>query len=216
MPPPPAPRRSNVYTKPTSLADIRNTLSDLIGQPESMDNNLYFSDCSASDAEDDVNNENDPMDIDNETASPLPETQTHNPRRTVPDVTRNAVIDRIALKRMASSSFSASSDRPAFQSASRASEGSFSFRVPSLLRRVTNASASEQESQGGSMMALGGTGGVKMGGSKKSSVNYYGRGDERKAKMDRLEKERMEEKLRVDRMRREGTGLGGLTGGSWE
>jgi len=211
MPPPPLPRRSNKFTKPTSLADIRDTLSDLIGQPDSA-----FSMDDFSDNELENNYENDPMDIEFEgNEEPREKTPGPNPRRTAPDALRTAVIDRIALKRITSSSLSNSGDRLAFHSASKASESS--FRVPSLLRRVTNASDSGSTTSAASnMMALGGKGVVKMGGSKKSSVNYYGRGDERKAKLDRIERERMEETLRVGKLRRAGPGLGRLTGGSWE
>lgn len=222
MPPPPLPRRANKYTKPTSLADIRDTLSDLIGAPDSafaMDD-LDFSDHSISDAED-VETQNDDenaMDVDVENNDAAP--RTTNPRRTLPDASHTSVIDRIALKRMASSTLSNANDRLAFHSASRGSESS--FRVPSLLRRVTSASDAGSNSGGigvtGNSMALGavGKGGVRMGGSKKSSVGYYGRGDERKAKLERIEKERMEERVRVGKMRREGPGLGSFMGGSWE
>jgi len=56
---------------------------------------------------------------------------------------------------------------------------------------------------------------VKMGGSNKSSVNYYVREKERRAKLEVVERERVEGRARVGRMRRSGLGLGGLGGGEW-
>ena len=65
-------------------------------------------------------------------------------------------------------------------------------------------------------MGLGTTrDGVKFGGSKKSSVNYYVREQERKAKVEEAEKSRVEDRMRVGRLRRSGMGLGSLAGGTF-
>ena len=77
---------------------------------------------------------------------------------------------------------------------------------------MTNGSASSE-----STTERGGMGkeSVKMGGTKKSSVNYYVREMERTARLEQVEKERMEGRERVGRMRRSRSGLGALVGGSF-
>lgn len=146
---------------------------------------------------------------------------TPNPRRTGPTTTRAAVIDRMALKRGSSSTGSngtSGTDRLAF-STTRNGSG---IKVPSLLRRATtNASVSDTGVTAGiggsasASMNMGG-GDVKMGGSKKSSVNYYVRESERRAKVNEMERVRREGNQRLGRMRREGGALGSLGGGRFE
>ncbi|KAI9716488.1 MAG: hypothetical protein M1828_007648 [Chrysothrix sp. TS-e1954] len=225
-------RRETKMTKKTSLVDIRNTLSEIIGQPSESPLDL-----DAADQDEDVQAAEE-LPTDHEIAAlptedsanlpptPAPETARH--RRTAPNPTQAAVIDRMALKRQRSSTSNATStSRLAFQHPSRSF--STSFKTPSLLRRATanasNTSFTENNNTSTSMSKAGavGLGGmsngqqpVKMGGTKKSSVNYYVREEERRKKVREVEGRADEERKRMGRVRRkEGRGLGGLGGGTF-
>lgn len=219
--PPPALRRTNKTTKPTSFADIRKTLSEIIGKPDSIAETV---DLSSSDEQSD-NEEGDDSEArnnvmrdlsphaDNNTMAPT-SAPGSNSRRTLPNPTRTTVIDRMALKRNASSSLQITSDRLAFQAPSL--HTSTSFRKPSLLRRATTNSNAESMQERAQSGGAGGKEAVKMGGSKKSSVNYYVREKERMEKVEIVERKRREGRERVGRMRRVGSGLRDLVGGGFE
>ena len=215
-------RRTGKDTKPTSIAQIRSTLSELLGEGEheSVED-------SQPDAEEDLEYDSEKDSVYGNSADKNGEQAVERSRPVASqrlesaDPTRKAVIDRMALKRGNSSSTSTSnasdsSTRLAFQAPSRASSGG--FKVPSLLRRATtNASTTSNEntdrSAGG--MGMGGKDVVKMGGGKKSSVNYHVREQERKAKVEKLENERRKGQIEVGKMRTKGMGLGGLTRGTF-
>jgi len=153
----------------------------------------------------------------------IPNAGTHvarNARRAPATTARAAVIDRMALRRTASHARTLSDadtgahGRLAFAAAGEAG----SFTVPSLLRRATtNASSASIETQGaGSIGGVERTA-VRMGGSKKSSVNYHVRELERRRKSQEAERVRDEGRRRIGEMRRTGgrTLLATMAGGSF-
>ncbi|KAI4199218.1 MAG: hypothetical protein LQ350_004774 [Teloschistes chrysophthalmus] len=160
--------------KPTSLADIRASVSFLIESPDAMPLLPPSSSPIASDHENDENDEYTTF------RRPDPKNQGG------PFASRrvsNPVIDRLSLKRASSASTSTSttSARLAFQDPSKNI-----FKVPSLLRRSTTSSSfnnNSQDANGISTLAetersAGGgekEGVVRRGGTKRSSVNWVRR-----------------------------------------
>lgn len=185
--------------KPSTLAEIRKSVSLLIEQPGALSHPTQPS--------------SSPPSSDNENSHTARESFASR-RRT------NPVIDRLSLKRAESNT--ASSSRLAFHDPTSAALGV--FRVPSLLRRATTSqlasggadkhgistgtAATERAAGGGEKGDF-----VKRGGSRKSSIGYFAR-----------EKERLNWMQEADRNRREGLrklsldslGLGRLAGGSFE
>lgn len=232
------PRRTahSAYTKPTTLAAIRTTLSELIGEPDSLSQPAeeILSD-GDSDHDEDVSPVDDPSPLVDKSEAGV--SDSPRVRRVPVTAARAAVIDRMALRRAASSSTNThvattSGGRLAF--AAPASGLGSSFRMPSLLRRATtNQSTDSQGSSGGgygsanidgnvgARVGASGSGkgreAVKMGGSKKSSVNYHVREQERRKKVEEAERVRQERRVRLGEMRRKGIGmgLGILAGGSF-
>ncbi|KAL8774594.1 MAG: hypothetical protein Q9209_000967 [Squamulea sp. 1 TL-2023] len=215
--PPPAARRTTSMKKPLSLAEIRASVSFLIEEPDAVSIIPPSSSPIASDNEYDENNEN------NEYASmdPRPVKLT-NDEKTNPFASRrrpNPVIDRLSLKRESSSSVSASasSSHLAFHNASTSANPT--FKVPSLLRRATTSSFNNNSQDAHGISTLAETersaGGaekgdfVRRGGTKRSSVNFAAR------RVVRDVEEGMREGVRR-MVRREGSSLSGLGGGSFE
>ena len=237
MRPPPAARRTNaINKKPSTLAEIRESVSFLVELPGAMQ------------APDPSSSASEPEEDENESAMPSKpqEEQHHHPRRTP----ANAFIDRLSLKRASSTStststittsISASSTRLAFYTpGSSTSDG---FKVPSLLRRATTqltggggagtdsngisygpatstergtgaggASDREGGSSGGGFGAM--RKGSSGGGKKSSSVNCFAREMERRTAVALVEDRKRSERERKAKERREG-GLGRLiVGGS--
>lgn len=220
---PSAPRRTTTMKKPLSLAEIRASVSFLIEEPDAMPVVPPSSSPAASDNENDENDENhghagmDPpptkpaVDNNNNNNNNNPFTSRRRP---------NPVIDRLSLKRDSSSSASASgSSHLAFHNPS--SSNTSAFKVPSLLRRATtssfNTTNNSQDSNGISTLAetersAGGAEKgdfVRRGGTKRSSVNFAAR------RVVRDVEESVKEGVRR-RVRREGSSLSGLGGGSFE
>lgn len=130
-------------------------------------------------------------------------------RRTAP---KPAVVDRLSLKRVSSASESAHG-RTAW--ASGPTTGG--FKVPSLLRRATTNTAFGTTSERGvttpNLSRENSGSGVKMGGSKKSSLAYQARAEERKAIVEASAKRREENTRRIAQLRRNSSALNrGLTG----
>ncbi len=191
--PPPAARRTRTAQKPSTLAEIRESVSFLIEDPEAL--SLHPLDSS---------------DIDEDVSNPPTTTDPFAPhprRNTAP------IIDRISLKRASSSTSSATTTtRLAFQAPTTTP----TFAVPSLLRRATSTHTSEDKhgistatatteraADGGEKGAV-----VRRGGGKKSSVVGFAREVERRRVVEGVERMR-EEGRRVGRSAR---GLGGLVG----
>ncbi|KAL6906917.1 hypothetical protein GGI43DRAFT_380442 [Trichoderma evansii] len=204
-------RRTKDGKKPSNIGEVRETLSDLL--EDGRHSSVIPATEIGSDSED-------------EDARPASRgnKENHSPasRRS-----RNVVVDRISLKRNASSGLSASSsNRLAFASAGGSSS---SFKVPaSLLRRATTNSsllstASTTTSSSSTTMAAGSGSGsgfgeeakIKKGAGKKSGINGFARDNEKLARMQENERRREEKKVRGAESR---AGLvGGLLGkGSFE
>ncbi|MCJ1249527.1 hypothetical protein MMC30_006753 [Trapelia coarctata] len=198
----PAPARGvQKIKKPSTLAEIRESVSFLIEEPAAF-HGPHSSD----------------SDLDVEDAPTSPRAPFVKRRATNP----NPVIDRLSLKR-ASSSLSASTittsgSRPAFFAADALPQPG--FRVPSLLRRATTQLTSANAADANGISTMAGTeraagGGekgdfVRRGGTKKSSVNWYAREMERSKKVREVERRKEEGVRRVGEMRR-GV-LGGVLG----
>jgi mediator of replication checkpoint protein 1 len=200
---PPAARRVEKMKKPSTLAEIRESVSFLIEEPAAAFHAPHPSDSSDLDVEDGPTSPR----------APFVKRRTTNP---------NPVIDRLSLKRASSSSLSAattSGTRPAFFTADFLPQPG--FKVPSLLRRATTQVTSVNGADSNGISTMAGTeraagGGekgvfVRRGGSKKSSVNWYAREMERSKKVREGERRREEGVRRVGEMRR-GV-LGGVLGG---
>ncbi|PNP43808.1 hypothetical protein TGAMA5MH_04090 [Trichoderma gamsii] len=203
-------RRTKDGKKPSNIGEVRETLSDLL--EDGRHSSVIPATEVGSDSED-------------EEARPASRgnKENHSPasRRS-----RNVVVDRISLKRNASSGLSSSSNRLAFTTAGGSSS---SFKVPaSLLRRATTNSsllstASTTTSSSSTTMATGSGSGsgfgeeakIKKGAGKKSGINGFARDNEKLARMQENERRREEKKVRGAESR---AGLvGGLLGkGSFE
>ena len=230
---------AGAFRMPANMMEVRESLSFLLeesdqlavevpGEHDSEDEAVSIADDTVSDSEgnDDLvaaeeARQNDggfapnPINFDRQAMPPprLPASQ----RRTPATSSKTAVVDRLSLKRDSSSTSSESSlGRTAW--AAPASNGS--FRVPSLLRRATTSSlsAASANERGVTNGPVGLTrenseGGVKMGGSKKSSLAYQARAEERKAIVEASAKRREESMEKVAALRRGSSLLGrGLDG----
>ncbi|KAJ6443194.1 DNA replication checkpoint mediator [Purpureocillium lavendulum] len=189
--------------KPSNIGEVRETLSSLL---EERQPSVVPATEVGSDSEDEHAAQTSPR-SDKENRAP-------NPRRT-----GAAIVDRISLKRNASSS-SASGARLAF-----AAQATSSFKVPALLRRATTnstmMSGSTASSSGGSA-ATGSAGGfgdeakIKRGAGKRSGVNGgFAREKEPAGAVQESERRREQRKVK-GAVRRVGV-VGGLLGkGSFE
>lgn len=215
--PPPHLRRkpaSAMSKRPTSLAEIRETVSFLTETPE------YDSFHEDASIEEDVVMETEERETPEEPPADNVDTpfQTTNPRRTRP---RGPVVDRLALLRQASSNSANSASantRLAFH-AGAGSNNEISFRPPSFAKRAsatsTSSGATTPSNDSSRRPSKTGSSGTNV--SKTGAVNYY---------TAAREKER-EKELRV-RQRSRGSHiaallgkhtenrLGALGGGNWE
>ncbi|KAL8727477.1 MAG: hypothetical protein Q9166_006001 [cf. Caloplaca sp. 2 TL-2023] len=210
--PPSAARRTATMKKPLSLAEIRASVSFLVEEPDAMPVAPPSSSPVASDNENDVN-DNTHLQI---AMNPPSLNNTDNNKTNAFTCRRrtNPVIDRLSLKRE-SSSLSTSSHL-AFHNPSNSTAPT--FKVPSLLRRATTSSFNtSQDSHGISTLAetersAGGAEKgdfVRRGGTKRSSVNFAA------ARVVKGVEDRVKEGVRR-MVRREGSSLSGLGGGSFE
>jgi mediator of replication checkpoint protein 1 len=186
----PAPQRRGSRRKPTTIGDIRASLSDLL--EDAIPETSQIIPATASDHSDDDADEDQP---DKENLQPPP--KPTNPRR------REAVVDRISLKRNSSSSLSTRSSRLAFAPSSTAG-----FKVAALLRRATtnsatNSSATTSSITGSGAPKSGGNAGgfgeeskIKRNAGKRSGINYFARENERRAALEEGERRREAKKVR--------------------
>ncbi|KAI9881515.1 MAG: hypothetical protein M1830_000078 [Pleopsidium flavum] len=194
--PPPPLRRPQKSKKPSTLAEIRESVSFLIEEPNAVTQPQILESSDIEDGEDHQQSSKDPF---------------ASRRRT------NPIIDRISLKRAESATTPASgTTKLAFHNPSIGLAPG--FRVPSLLRRATTQITnidSHGITAGTERMAGGDAGDViKRGGTKKSSINYFARELERSRVVREGERKRMEGRKRVAGERR-GI-LGGLAGGKFD
>lgn len=191
-------RRTKPAKKPANLSEIRESLSSLIEEPNSL-----ISAHPESESEDDLEIEGAPPNKEKENRDPFALRRT-----------QVSIVDRISLKRQSSSSLSTNT-KLAF---STSSSGASSFKVPALLRRATtnNSLASTTSSVGGGMERMAGAAGgegVKRGGGRNSGVtgNYVARETERRAKVVEVERRRERKLVKGAEGRRKA--VGGLLGG---
>ena len=184
--PPPQARRVQTMRKPSTLAEIRESVSFLIEEPQGV-TELPHSD--SSDEEGEGHNENNQQ--------PGHELFA-NRRRTAP------IIDRLSLKRAEWAASTSATTRLAFHDPNTVA--GTGFKVPSLLRRATTQVTETHgiTTAGTERAAGGGEKGdfVRRGGTKRSSINYYAREMERNKGMKEVERRREEERIRVGEMRR--------------
>ncbi|SLM41214.1 DNA replication checkpoint mediator, MRC1 domain [Lasallia pustulata] len=197
---PPAPqRRVQKSKKPSTLAEIRESVSFLIEEPDAIPPQP---DLESSD--------------DGEDGQEQPETE--NAREPFASRRRtNPVIDRITLKRAESAGTTTHNTRLAFHDPTSGAAPT-GFRVPSLLRRATTqntdnhgvTTASTERAAGGSEKGDF----IKRGGTKKSSINYHARETARSKVLREAERKRNEGRMRAAGSR-EGI-LGRLGAGKFE
>jgi mediator of replication checkpoint protein 1 len=190
-----APGPGNVHRtkKPSTLAEIRESVSFLVEEPSPQP---FEQSPDPSDAENGVSGDGRPTDY-------------FAARRR-----QNPIVDRISLKRAASDDTSGS--RLAFHHPD--SGPTPRFRVPGLLRRATTqvtgqdrgtASVTERAAGGGEKGDF-----IRRGGTKKSSINYFAREAERRRVVDEVEKRREEGRMKIAGARRGVLGL--LAGGRFD
>ncbi|KAI0434346.1 MRC1-like domain-containing protein [Xylaria sp. FL1042] len=196
--PSPNERRTKEWARPSSIAEVRRSLSTLLDEPNTSAGSIVPATEIGSDS-------------DGEEERPL--TSHSNKENCRADRhTRGAVVDRITLKRNSSSSLSTGSTsttaKLAFTAPSTTGSG---FKVPALLRRATtnstklssnpnlSASASSNVSQtsasgnSGSLNKaanFGEDGKLKKNAGKRSGINYFAHENERRAKVADAEKRR--------------------------
>jgi mediator of replication checkpoint protein 1 len=191
--PGPQARRTSKAKRPSTLAEIRESVSFLI---EEADGGLGQPSSDVSDGEHE--------------ATALPFAAADHP-----------IIDRISLKRAESAALASASTRLAFHDPSSSTAGP-AFRVPSLLRRATmqapggpdrhgisTAAGTERAAGGGEQGDF-----VRRGGTKKSSINYRAR-EQQRSKGQEAERRREERRQRAGALRQGGV-LGALGGGTFE
>jgi mediator of replication checkpoint protein 1 len=151
-------------TRPTTMAEIRESLSFLVDEPLVLDSQR-------SESEDE---DNDTMDID-----------ARGSREVLHSV-HASVVNRLSTMRTEEEN----ADGPmAFQAP--ASTSTSGFKVPSLLRRATNLSSTSNSSSGVSTSSTESK--VRMGGSRKSNIHYQAREAERKKIVEAADRKRKEE-----------------------
>ncbi|MCJ1387997.1 hypothetical protein MMC18_000841 [Xylographa bjoerkii] len=199
--PPLQARRVQKMKKPSTLAEIRESVSFLIEEPHGVADIPQSDSSEEGEGEGEGRNEN--------TQQPSRELFA-NRRRAAP------IIDRLSLKRAESAASTSTTTRLAFHDPHAVSVPS--FKVPSLLRRATTQVTETHgiTTAGTERAAGGGEKGdfVRRGGTKRSSINYYAREMERNKGVKEVERRRKEERIRVGEMRR-GV-LGGLGTGVFE
>ncbi|KAI7508738.1 hypothetical protein KC347_g5859 [Hortaea werneckii] len=154
---------------------------------------------------------------------PPPAPRLPGPQRRTPAAApaKSSVVDRLSLKRASSSSDPSLAGGPTAWAAP--SVPSARVKAPSLLRRATTnmstAGAANDRGVTVGHQSLGRSdsnsngSGVRMGGSKKSSLAYQARVEERKAIVEASSKRREENTKKIAEMRRNSSALSrGLTG----
>ncbi|KAH0537536.1 hypothetical protein FGG08_005671 [Glutinoglossum americanum] len=178
--------------RPSTLAEIRESLSSLIAEPQTAFDTTNTQDLSSGSDDDDTHH------------------NTKRHRSAIP------VIDRVALKRAESSSSSSLSESSnlAFHNPTTALS---SLRVPALLRRAATShlslattAAVGTERMAGSAEKSGDSVGVRRGGKASSSINFCRREMERRGGV--LEGERKRKRALRERVEGRRRGIVGLVG----
>ncbi|RKF63975.1 putative mrc1-like domain-containing protein [Erysiphe neolycopersici] len=185
-------RPANTCKKPSSLSEIRFSLSNILDEPNSIE---PVNSTSESEQDNDAINYDSILDenlnsADEQTAESLSSNTTRKKRP--------VVIDRISLKKNLSVSSSSNDSHLLFVPSSSANN----FKVPSLLRRATNSSVNSSTYSNTDSSVTKATernagsenSGVKRGGTWGSGLNSFSRDSERRAKIIKKESRR-EKKL---------------------
>ncbi|KAK5628659.1 hypothetical protein RRF57_004374 [Xylaria bambusicola] len=216
-------RRTREGVRPSSIAEVRRSLSTLLDEPNASAGSIIPATEIGSDSE-------------GEGERPSTSHSNKENRRTLGH-SRGTVVDRITLKRSSSSSLSMASTsttaKLAFTAPSTTGSG---FKVPALLRRATtnstrlgssghatatsssNTSQASASSTSGSLnkaASFGEDGKLKKNAGKRSGINYFAHENERRAKVAEAEKRREAKKWKG--AERRSKVVGGLFGsGSFE
>ena len=219
--PPAQLRRTDQGKKPSNLAEVRETLSFLIDDQQSVPETPISEsepECTASDDEE----------LSKSTSRTEEEPVFTRPSQKVvkpaPLESRrssgNPIIDRLSLKRSSSSTLSDAENSVGLAFHAPTKNNTPGFKVPSLLRRAaTSASAVSAHSDSAKSRSWSVSdevvaGGVRRGGSKKSSISYAAREAERRSVTEEADRRRREGVKKVAGMRRGVLkGLGGTSAG---
>jgi len=200
----------SAFQKPASLDEVRESLSFLIDEPNAREERAALSE-DEYDGVDDQDMEDIERDMEQaqRETSTGPERAPYSARRTP---AKPEIVDRLLLRNTSSGmNDPAAASNLAFQSGSMRSFGS--FKAPSLLRRATtNQSTTSATSMPPPALKWDGSSSIRMGGSKKSSINYASREAERRVIVEKAERARLDNVKRIASMRRSG-GLGSFSGG---
>ena len=204
-------------SRPSTLAEIRASLSSLIDEPNA--NESTNAELESSDVEIDQQEHSRDGSPEEAAEASTPDDPTFakpHPRRSGP---KTDVINRLSLLRQSSSSLSTTSQNGPVAFAASSSDTPV-FRVPSLLRRATNSSTSSLTSTSTSIGETERSAGggddkpsiVKRGSGKGSSVNFLLRESHKKGALEGVEKRRIEA---VKKKRAERKGALSILSGSW-
>ncbi|KAI0811943.1 MRC1-like domain-containing protein [Xylaria sp. FL0064] len=196
--PGPSERRTKELTRPSSIAEVRRSLSTLLDEPNASAGSIVPATEIGSDS-------------DGEEERPST-SHSNKENRRAHRHTSDAVVDRITLKRNSSSSLSTASTsttaKLAFTAPATTGSG---FKVPALLRRATTnstklssnpnpspsgsshvsqASASGTSGSLNKASSFGEDGKLKKNAGKRSGINYFAHENERRAKVADAEKRR--------------------------
>lgn len=212
--PPAHSRRTQNGKKPSSIGDIRESLSNLLDEPLNSSSIIPATEL-GSDSEDEAPTKNHARPTSSHSTSPANDSSSSNKENRNPRRRGVAVVDRITLKRN-SSSLSSSTSRLAFAASNKTSAG---FKVPALLRRATTnslMSSSSSSSSTGVTTNNSTTGNsfaaekIKRPVGKRSGVNYFARENERRAAVAEIERRREARKVKGAEGRSQA--VGGLFG----
>lgn len=218
--PAPNSRRTKESKRPSTLGEIRESLSNLLDEPLNSSSIIPATDPCLSSEDEDENEAAQPP-----SSSSSSSKENRHPRRTTKPSSAT-IIDRVALKRNASSASTGSgtnTNKLAFASAQPTSAAG-GIKVPALLRRATTNSSLLSTSTTSSSTSPPSTfnppttstaGGsemkIKKSAGKRSGVSYLARENERRAAL--AEAERRREARKVKGMEGRGRVVGGLFGG---
>ncbi|KAL9085802.1 MAG: hypothetical protein Q9165_007434 [Trypethelium subeluteriae] len=221
--PPAQMRRTNRGKKPSNLAEVRETLSFLIDDQQSVPETPISESESESEHTVFENEEMPQATAPTEDDEVFAKPQMKPPKPAPLESRRssaNPIIDRLSLKRSSSSMLSDTENSTGLAFHAPAKNSTPGFKVPSLLRRATTSSSvasthsDSAKARASSVTEEMVTGGVRRGGSKKSSINYAAREAERRSVVEEAERKRKEGVRKVAGMRRGVLkGLGGGAGG---
>jgi mediator of replication checkpoint protein 1 len=199
-------RRTKDGKRPSTISEIRESLSSLLDEP-STSSIIPATDPGSSDEDDDAAR---PQSSHSGTSNK----ENRNPRRT--NSTTTIIIDRINLKRNSSSS--STTGALAFATASSTGGGGGPLiKVPALLRRATTNSSllsttsSTSTSTSTTHNPTTATSKIKKPAGKRSGVSYLARETERRAAVAEVERRREARKFKG--MEGRGKAVGGLFGG---